>query len=158
MKRTQVNRQDGPRCGAVLVETALVSSVFAILMAGIIEFGHAYLVVGSISAAARGAARHGAVEGVTTTQVVAEANRLLGASFNAASATVRVKNAGVFDTSAVDPKTINYEALPDVEVSGLKMGELFLVRVEVPYDAVAILPPFWAKGITLRSQSVVRHE
>lgn len=148
----------GSREGAVLVETALVVSVFAVVMAGIIEFGHAYMVVGSLNAAARGAARFGAVEGVTTAQVRTEALRLMGAAFNNTGVTIRVKNASLFDAAQVDAKTINYESLPDVEVNSLEAGQLFLVRLEVAYESVAVMPPFWAKGITLRSQSVVRHE
>jgi Flp pilus assembly protein TadG len=151
-------KQRSQRAGAVLVETALVVSVFAIVMAGVIEFGHVYLVVGTISAAARGGARTGAVEGVSTAEVRAETERLLGASFNKNFATIQVKDASVFDQPSLDPATINYSSLPDVEVKNLDTGQLFLVRVEVPYEAVALMPPFWAKGITLRSQAVMRHE
>ncbi len=150
--------QRSQRAGAVLVETALVVSVFAIVMAGVIEFGHVYLVVGTISAAARAGARAGAVEGVSTAEVRAETERLLGASFHKSLATIQVKDASVFDQPGVDAKSIDYSSLPDVEVKELKTGQLFLVRVEVPYEAVALMPPFWAQGITLRSQSVMRHE
>lgn len=150
--------QRSPRAGAVLVETALVVSVFAIVMAGVIEFGHVYLVIGTISAAARGGARAGVVEGVSTAEVRAETERLLGSAFHKNLATIQVKDASVFDQPGVDPATINYSSLPDVEVKNLETGRLFLVRVEVPYEAVALMPPFWAKGITLRSQAVMRHE
>lgn len=150
--------QRSQRSGAVLVETALVVSVFAVVMAGVIEFGHVYLVIGTISAAARGGARTGAVEGVTTAEVRAETERLLSGSFNKNFATIQVKDASVFDQPGVDARSIDYSRLPDVEVKNLSTGHLFLVRVEVPYESVAVMPPFWAKGITLRSQAVMRHE
>lgn len=154
-----IRQRPDQRSGATLVEFAMVMPVFAIFMAGIIEFGHAYLVIGSLNAAARGAARLGAVEDITTAQVQAEAKRILGAAFrNSNAVTIRVKDAGVFDQSAPDVSNINYAGLPNVEVSSLKAGKLFVVQLEVPYKDVAIMSPFWAKSVTLRSQSVMRHE
>jgi Flp pilus assembly protein TadG len=146
------------RDGAVLVEFAVVVPVFAIFMAGIIEFGHAYLVIGTLNAAARGAARYGTVEDITTAQVQDEAERILGSAFNEAEATIRVKDAAVFDQASFNPESINYAGLPDVEVNSLDTGDMFLVRIEVPYADVAIMPPFWTQSLTLRAQSVVRHE
>jgi hypothetical protein len=142
----------------VLVEFAVVVSVFAVFMAGIFEFGHAYLVIGSINAAARGSARLGAVEETTTAQVRQEALRILGSAFDQTKAVIRVKNAAVFEQSGVDPGSIDYAALPDVEVSDMKTGQLFIVQIEVDYADVALMPPFWAQDVTLRSQAVMRHE
>ncbi|MCA9052935.1 MAG: pilus assembly protein [Planctomycetaceae bacterium] len=154
----RVRQADPRRKGVVLVEMAIVISVFAVFMAGVIEFGHAYLVIGSLNAATRGAARLGTVDDVTTSDVVAEANRILGSAFDNTRAVVRVKNAGVFDTPGIDPTTIDYAALPDVEVDDLEAGDLFVVRIDVEYEDVSLMPPFWAKNLTLRSQSVMRHE
>ena len=44
------------RQGAVLVENALVISVFLVFLFGIIEFGHVYLVINTLNAAAKRAA------------------------------------------------------------------------------------------------------
>lgn len=147
-----------PRLGAVLVENALVISVFAVFLAGILEFGHAYMVINSLNAAATRAARYGATEGVTTTQVKTMANNILNKAFKSNKATVVVKNAGVFDTTTVNPKTINYGALPDAEVSTMTSRQLYIVRITVPYNNVSLLPPFWVKNVTLHGQSVMRHE
>lgn len=154
-----IRRRPDQRSGATLVEFAIVMPVFAIFMAGIIEFGHAYLVIGTLNAAARGAARLGAVEDITTAQVETEAKRIIGSAIrNPSAVTIRVKDASVFDQSSTDVATINYGSLPTVEVNDLKAGKLFVVQLEVPYKDVAIMSPFWAKSVTLRSQSVMRHE
>lgn len=150
--------QSRARSGAVIVETALVTPVFALFLVGIMEFGHAYLVVGSLNAAAKAGARLGAVGGSTTQNVKNEVNRILGSAFKKNTAIISVKDASVFDTANVNASSINYSSLPNVEVSGLAAGKLFIVRVEVPYNQVALLPPFYAKNLTLRSQSVMRHE
>jgi hypothetical protein len=146
------------RCGAVLVETALVTPVFGLFLVGIMEFGHAYLVVGSLNAAARAGARIGAVDGATTADIQTEVERILGSAFKPNTATILVKDASVFDESDVDAEGIDYSGLPSVEVANLEAGQLFIVRVEVAYNEVALLPPFYAKDLTLKSQSVMRHE
>lgn len=157
-RRTPAASPATPRSGVVLVENALVISVFAVFLAGIMEFGHAYMVLNTINAAAKRAARYGATEGVTTTQVKAKANAIMDAAFRSNKATVTVKDASVFDTSTVDPKTINYDTLPNAEVSTLASRKMYIVRITVPYNSVSLLPPFWVKNLTLHGQSVMRHE
>ncbi len=157
-KKLRRNQNQDQRSGVVLVEMAIVVAVFAVFMAGVIEFGHAYLVISSLNAAARGAARKGAVDEVTTSDVQAEVDRILGSAFDNTKATVYIKDASIFDSGNLDPNTIDYASLPDVEVDDLTTGQLFLVRVEVQYKDVALMPPFWAKNVALSSQSVMRHE
>ncbi|REJ91134.1 MAG: pilus assembly protein, partial [Planctomycetota bacterium] len=55
------------------MELAVVAPVFGIFLAGIMEFGHAFLTVGTLNAAAKQAARYGAVEGVSTADVESRA-------------------------------------------------------------------------------------
>lgn len=146
------------RRGAVLVEVALVSSVFGLFLAGIMEFGHAYMVIGAMDAAARRGARYGAVDGVTNTDVNTLVNTVLNAAFKASKATVVIKDGSIFDTSNVNPKTIDYSKLPDLDLSQATTHQLYIVRITVPYNNVALLPPFWVKNLTLHAQAVMRHE
>ena len=150
-------RRDENRRGATIVETAVVAPVFAIFLAAIMEFGHAFLVVGTLNAAAKQAARHGAVEGISTADVVAKANGILGAALDTTSATVLVKDASVFDLETL-PDTIEYDELPSIELNNAERRQLYVVRIEVDYNDVAIMPPFWAKDVHLVGQSVMRHE
>lgn len=146
------------RNGAVLVEFALVSSLFAMFLAMILELGHVYIIINALNAAAKRGARYGVVEGVSTAQVIAKANSYLGASLNPAEATITVRDASVFDTNGYDGDSYDHSTLPTIELLDAETRQLFAVRVSVPYDDVALIPPFWIKGVTLVGQSVTRHE
>jgi Flp pilus assembly protein TadG len=158
VKRRFHHRWQPSREGAVLVETAVVVPVFALFLVGIIEFGHAYMVLGVLNAAAKQGARHGAVDGVSTSHVDARIRQILSSSMNPNRATIFVKDGSVFDTDDPNVGEIDYSELSDIELSSAETRQLYIVRIEVPYENVALLPPFWAKGITLKGQSVMRHE
>ena len=153
-KRVGVRRVDG----STLVETAVVLPVFFLFLFTLFEVAHAYMVVNVLNAAATKAAREGVAEGVTTADVSARVLSVLSAAFDTSAATVYVKDAGVFDTAGVDPTTIDYANLPSIELSDADPRQLFVVRVEIPYDSIAILTPKWVTGVTLTGQSVMRHE
>lgn len=157
MLRLRPHRDNTNRRGTTIVETAVVAPVFAIFLAAIMEFGHAFLVVGTLNAAAKQAARHGAVEGISTSDVVAKANGILGAALDSTDATVLVKDASVFDADSL-PEVIEYDELPNIELSTAERRQLYVVRIQVAYNDVAIMPPFWAKDLQLVGQSVMRHE
>ncbi len=147
-----------PRSGAYIVEFSLVIPVFAVFMVAIMEFGHAYLVIATINAAAKDGARYGAVEGVTTAQVTARVQNLIGSAIPLTNVTVMIKDASVFDVDPLDASTIDYAALPNLDLTLATERQMFLVRVEVPYNDVALLPPFFAKDLNLTALSVTRHE
>lgn len=157
-RRTRTASGKLARLGATLVETAVVMPVFAVFIAGIMEFGHAYLVINTLNAAAKRAARYGAVEGISTSDVETKVTSILRAAMATDNATVYVKDASVFDTSGVEPGQVSYSSLPDIELLDAEERQLYVVRVEVDYDDVALMPPFWAKDIRLSAQSVMRHE
>ncbi|WP_437228995.1 TadE/TadG family type IV pilus assembly protein [Planctomicrobium sp. SH661] len=146
------------RSGAVLVENAIVCAVFGLFLAGIMELGHAYMVMNTMNAAVKRAARYGTTDGVTTAQVKTMANNLINKAFKSSKATIIVKDGSAFDTSTMNPKTINYDSLANLELSSAKKQQMFIVRVTVPYNSVALLPPFWVKNATLKAQAVMRHE
>ncbi len=146
------------RSGAVTVEMAVVIPVFAMFLAGIMEFGHAYLIIGTLNAAARQSARLGAAQDATTAATQARCTAILNAGFDASEATIMIKDASVFDDGTTNPASIDYASLPDATLENMETRDMFIVRVVVPYDSVALLPPFWAKNITLSGQSVMRHE
>lgn len=156
--RSRTERHAPQRSGAYLVEFSLVVPVFAVFMIGIMEFGHAYLVVATINAAAKEGARMGAIEGTTTAQVTSRVEQVVAAAIRTNDVTVQVKDGSVFDTSSPANNTVDYATLPDLELSTANERHLFIVRIEVPYNSVALLPPFWVKDFTLTSISVMRHE
>ena len=153
-------QSDQPRrSGAVLVEFALVASIFGIFLAAVVEFSHVYMVINILNASTKRAARYGAVEGITSQQVIDRVNNLLGTTIAPAQATTRVMDGNAFD----DPNFQYYVFNPndpnlDIELADRERRELFIVRTTVPYEQVAIMPPFWIKNVTLVGQSVMRHE
>jgi hypothetical protein len=158
MKINRYQRAEARRGGATLVETAVVMPVFLIFVWAIIEFGHAFMVVNLLNAAAKRASREGIADGVTSAQVVARVNEIVGSAISTDDVTVLVKNGSAFDDPEVDATSIDYDALPNIELTDAEPRQLFIVYVEVPYSAVAIMPPKWVTGVTLRGQSAQRHE
>ena len=155
-RRSRDRRPD--RYGGSLVEFAIILPVFGILMMGILEFGHIYLVYNTMTAAAKRAARYGAVSGVTNNEVEGRASQILDSVIDMNDANVIVKDANIFDTPAVDTTTIQYNDLDDINVEDLESRQLFMIHITVPYNDVAIIPPLWAKNLVLTAQSVMRHE
>lgn len=146
------------RRGVTIVETAIIMPVFVLFLAALMEFGHFFLVRHMTNASARIAANYGCAEGVTNTQVENKAKQVIGAAYNSSKATVIVRDAGVFDTANVNPATLNYDSLPAITLSSAPTSQFFLVQVKVPYNDVALLPPFWMKNVTVTGRSIMRHE
>ena len=144
--------------GTTVVELAVVMPVFGLFLAAIMEFGHVYLVIGALNSAAKQSARIGAAEGVTTAEVTARATEIVGSAINVSNATIDVKDGTVFDVEPVSVDEIVYADLPDIELETAESLQMYIVRIEVPYDDVALLPPFWAKNLTLVGQSAMRRE
>jgi Flp pilus assembly protein TadG len=146
------------RRAATAVEVAMVLPMFLLLLLGLFEFGHAYMTTELLKAAATAAARRGVADGRTTTDVLEKASEVLSAGFDASKATVFVKDASLFDSPSVTLPS-SWVDLDDAEVSELDPRSLFVVRIEVPYNDIALLPTGWlTSGITLSGQAVMRHE
>jgi Flp pilus assembly protein TadG len=145
------------RLGTTVVEVAVTLPVFGLIMVGLMECGHAMMVVHTLNSAARQAARYGSTEAITTAQTTSRATSIIQNTVGVAP-TVLVKDGSIFDTTNVSPESIDYTTLPNIELNTTKSDKLFIVRLSVPYDSAAILPPFWIKGVTLTGQAVMRHE
>ncbi len=166
------HRSHVPRCrnkrrphwprGTTAVEVAFVLPVFLLLVFAMIEFGHVYMTTQLIVAAARAAARTGVADGKTTADVTAKVDEILSAGIDSSQATVYIKDGSAFDDATITTDQINatdYNLLPDIEIFGMDARQLFIVRIEVPYDQVTLIPGGgWLKGLTLSGQAVMRHE
>mgnify|MGYP002628173940 CR=1 FL=1 len=160
MKLFTRNRSGNKRRGTTLVETAVVLPVFFTFLFGFIEFGHCFMTIHTMNSAARRAARAGVGEDKTSADVKQIAKDILGSAVNADHADIKiwVKDASAFDDATIDPTSIDYDSLPDVEVSTLNSHSLFIVRVQVPYSKVGILGPRWVTSLNLYGQCVMRKE
>ncbi|MFK7820776.1 MAG: TadE/TadG family type IV pilus assembly protein [Planctomycetaceae bacterium] len=157
-RRRKQESQD-KRSGATLVEMAVVLPVFFTLVFGFVEFGHVFMTVHVLNGAAKQAARSGVGDNSTTAKVKAKANTILSSLLGSTSDfTVEVLDGAVFDDPSVDAAAVDYSALPEADLSTAEPRQLFIVRVSVPYDDIAILGPKWLKNLNLRGQSVMRHE
>ncbi len=146
------------RRGALTVEVALIMPIFALFLAAIMEFGHYCLVVNTLQAAARRGAHLGSFEGTSTSDVEARVRQIAGAAIDPRYVTVNVRDASVFDSPGFNAATTNYSALPPMTLSNAERGDCFLVQVRVPYDNVALLPPFWLKNKSIEARAAMRHE
>lgn len=158
MQVRSLHRPRPRREGAYTVETALTLPVLGILLAGLMEFGHYFLIVHTLNSAARFGAQVGCYEEVTSAQVTAKVQQIVGSALNTGQVTVSVRDASIFDTANVNASTADYDNLALKEVSTCKRGDCFLVQASVPYDNVALLPPFWLKNRTVVGRAVMRHE
>ena len=158
--RRKIRPQGKDREGTALVETAVVLPIFFTLIFGFIEFGHCFMTIHAMNSAARRAARVGVSEASTTAEVTAMANAIIGSAIDTSAGNIDiwVKDASTFDDPTVDASSIDYEALPDVNVEDLETGDLFIVRIQVPYSEVGILGPRWVTSLNLYGQSVMRKE
>ncbi|WP_310820524.1 TadE/TadG family type IV pilus assembly protein [Stratiformator vulcanicus] len=166
MRRNRQLRSRRDRRGATLVELAVVLPVFTVFLAGLMEINHAYMVSSTLKAACQQAARQGVSDNVSTTAVKERLLEILSAAIDTSQVTVYIKDGSVFDNPGLDPTAVNYSALSDINLSDAEPRQLFIVRAEVPYDAVSLLPPFFVKKtggggsspVMLSGQSVMRHE
>ena len=150
------------RAGAALVEFAVCLPVFALFLAALMEINHAYMVAATLRSAAQQAGRLAVVEGVSTSEVVAEAERIAGSAMKADRVRVLVKDASAFDNGA-DGESVDFASLPDLDLRRARPRQLFVVRLEVPYEDVSLLPPMFLKDadgspMTVHGQAVNRHE
>lgn len=152
-----ISDDQSQRRGTTAVEVAVTMPVFLVIVMGMMECSHASMIVNSLDNAARQAGRYGAVDGISSAQVIAKAKALMAKSTRVVP-TVMVKDGSVFDSASFNPTTINYTSLADKELSAADDDQMFIVRLSVPYNSVALLPPFFIKNITLTGQAVMRHE
>jgi Flp pilus assembly protein TadG len=157
MMRTR--KHSATRRGTATVETAVVLPVYLVMLFGIVEFGHAQMVLNLLNSACRNGARIGSTEGTTTAQVVTKVQQTLGAAVPANKVTVYVRNADVYDTGGTPPSTdAGVEALPSIELANASARQMFVVRAKVAYNSICLVPMPFLKNVTLDSQSFMRHE
>ena len=156
--RSTVSSRREERSGHVMVEFAVVLPLFLLFLFALFEFGHFFMVRNALTIAAQRAARVGASDGSSTADTQTKAEEAVDAIVGTVNATILVKDASIFDTPGVDPETIDYANLPDIALANAEPTDMFLVRIEVDYDDVAVLPPKFVPGVVLVGQSAMRRE
>ena len=157
MRRLQ--KRTGSRSGTAAVETAVVLPVYVLLLFGVIEFGHAHMVVNLLQNGTRNAARMGSTAGPTTAQVIARVRQTLGAAVDPGKVSVWVQDASSLDDGTTWPMTdAQVEALPGIELATADDRQMFVVRASLAYNDISLLPMPFLAGMRLQAQSFMRHE
>ena len=157
MRLPQSRRRRRP--GTAAVEAAVVLPVYILLVFGIVEFGHAQMVVNLLQSGCRSGARMGSTTGPTTAQVVTRVKQTMGAAINSSKVAVYVQDASSLDSGGTWPTTdAMVDALPDVELSTASDRTLFVVRASVAYNDISLLPMPFLRGMRLQAQCFMRHE
>ena len=144
------------------MEFAVCLPVFTLFLAAILEINHASMVATTLRAAAQKAGRMGVVEGVSTAEVEELALAVAGSAVNSDSVRVYVKDASTFDAGG-EAESTDFANLPDLNLTAARPRQLFVVRLEVTYADVSLIPPFLLKNPdgspkSLHGQAVNRHE
>ena len=125
--------------GVALIELALVLPLLLLLTFGVIEYGWVFTNTAELTNAARNAARLGVRPNVTSAQVTASIDDLLGLT-------------GLAEAP--------YEVtLTPAEVADLLPGQTFTVRITVPYSEVELIGfPLIPTPTNLRAQVTMAKE
>jgi Flp pilus assembly protein TadG len=161
MKLLNKQTRNSNRKGTTILEVAFMLLWLFPIGIATVEFGHVFMTIHTINAAARNAARAGIGDGATTADVDAVAKTILGKAINADAANLKVliKDGSQFDDPTFDASTLSdYESLPDADLATIPSHTLFIVRVQVPYSEVGIMGSWWLQDVNLYGQAVMRKE
>lgn len=145
----KVNRGKKARCGAALVEAALVLPIFFLAVTGIIVFGRAMMVAQIITNATREGARQAVLDGSTNSGIESEIQTDIANSLGIPASDVTVVITLAAGSQSGTPPT-------SLQTAGPK--DLITINTSVPYDSVTFVPGTWLAGARLSAQTTMRHE
>lgn len=138
-KRLRAAECAAGRCGITVVELALVAPVLLLIVLGLFEIGHAFMVQHFLSHAAREGCREAVVPGRTNAQVLTGIDESLhGMGIHGAETTILVNH-------------------QQGEISQAKAGDEIRVSVKVSTANVSVIPRSYLDG-QLTSTCVRRRE
>jgi Flp pilus assembly protein TadG len=157
---TPLHKTKHLRDGTTAVEAALVLPIFFVLLFGIFTFGYVRFVDNMLNRACRTAARLGAVEGITNTEVETHVLQALAPVASPDKITVLVKNAEIYDTGTPNTSAAGVAALPDLDLTTAEPGQLFVVGAQVTFSDITsdLLPIPYIEDTVITAQSFMRHE
>ena len=148
---TANRKHNHARSGAAMVEMALVLPLFLMLILGVIEFGRAMMIANLVTNAAREGARMAVLDGSSNTEVTNAITTFLQSSIG-----MGVSSSDIGLTITVTPAAGNPN--PANNVANSISRDLISVRVELPFNQVALIPGSYLAGRQLIGQSAMRHE
>jgi Flp pilus assembly protein TadG len=113
-----------PRRGAAVVEFAVVSPLFLLLLSGVVEFGQTFRVQHSLSAAARRGCRAASMSGSTNAQV------------NSLVRSLCAKTVGASESNFLVAISVNGSSGADLSTAA--RADEIQVAVSIPYSKAAV--------------------
>ena len=148
---TAIRRNKHARRGAVMVEMALVLPLFLMLVLGIIEFGRAMMVANLVTNSAREGARMAVLDGSTNTEVNNAVETFLQSAVGHGITAADIDVIITVTAATGNPNPAN-------NVANALSRDLITVKVQVPFNKVALIPGDYLTGKQLVGQSAMRHE
>lgn len=148
---TMIRRNKHARRGAAMVEMALVLPLFLMLVLGIIEFGRAMMVANLVTYAAREGARMAVLDGSTNTDVNNAVVTFLQSAIGQGISTADISVTITVTAAAGNPNPAN-------NVANALSRDLITIKVQLPFNKVALIPGDYLNGKQLVGQSAMRHE
>ena len=148
---TTIRRINHARRGTAMVEMALVLPLFLMLILGIIEFGRAMMIANLVSNAAREGARMAVLDGSTNTEVNNAVETFLQSAIGSGVSAADIDVTITVTAAAGNPNPAN-------NVANAISRDLITVKVQLPFNRVALIPGDYLAGKQLAGQSAMRHE
>ena len=148
---TMIRRNKHARRGAAMVEMALVLPLFLMLVLGIIEFGRAMMVANLVTNAAREGARMAVLDGSTNTDVNNAVVTFLQSAIGQGISTADISVTITVTAAAGNPNPAN-------NIANASSRDLITIKVQLPFNKVALIPGDYFNGKQLVGQSAMRHE
>ena len=134
-----------------MVEMALVLPLFLMLVLGIIEFGRAMMIANLVTNAAREGARMAVLDGSTNTEVNNAIETFLQSAIGTGVTTTDIDVTITVTAAAGNPDPAN-------NIANATSRDLITVKVQLPFNKVALIPGNYLAGRQLVAQSAMRHE
>ena len=134
-----------------MVEMALVLPLFLMLVLGIIEFGRAMMVANLVTNSAREGARMAVLDGSTNTDVNNAVKSFLQSAIGQGVTTTDIDVTITVTAAAGNPDPAN-------NIANATSRDLITVKVQLPFNKVALIPGNYLTGRQLVAQSAMRHE
>ena len=143
--------KNSERRGVAAVEMALVLPLFLLLVFGIIEFGRAMMIASLVTNAAREGARMAVLDGSTNTDVTNGVRTFLQSAIGGALTSADISVTITITAATGNPNPAN-------NLANASTRDLIDIRVQVPFNKVALIPGKYLQNKNLVGQSSMRHE
>ena len=148
MKIRRQIKNTATRRGAATVEFALVLPVFVIIVFGMIDFGRAMMIGQIVQNASREGARLASTDGATAQMVNDHVNDYLQGALGVSAGDITI----AIDIEA-GPGNSNPSGVEDASP-----GDKCTVRVQVPYNEIALFQSSYFNNAKLKGYATMRRE